>query len=63
MDSREVLTPQVVFAAISGATKVNAQERTQSEAFLQTWEKDAAPGFLSSLLTIARQMSMVDEVS
>ena len=62
MDVQAPLTPQVVYAAISGATRVDAQERTQSENILRSWERDAVPGFLDSLLQISGQAVMVDEV-
>ena len=63
MEVQAPLTPQVVYAAISAATRVDAQERTQSENILRSWERDAVPGFLDSLLQISGQAVMVDEVS
>ena len=63
MEVQAPLTPQVVYAAISGATRVDAQKRTQSENILRSWERDAVPGFLDSLLQISGQAVMVDEVS
>lgn len=62
MQAQAPLTPHQVYAAISGATEVNARIRSESETLLRSWERDAAPGFLDSLLQIASQTGFVDEV-
>ena len=57
------VTPEAVFAAVSGATSVNTGVRSRAETSLRQWEADAAPGFLMSLLQIVQHTALVDEAS
>ena len=57
------VTPEAVFAAVSGATSVNTGVRSRAEISLRQWEADAAPGFLTSLLQIVQQTALIDEAS
>jgi hypothetical protein len=38
------------------------EEREPAEQMLRTWENDAAPGFLHSLMLIVQQQQAIDEV-
>lgn len=62
MEAKPQLGPQEVYAAIVGATKVDAEERRRSESTLRSWETEAAPGYIDSLLQVASQPHLVEEV-
>ena len=49
------LSPQIVLEAISAAVGMDNAARTAAETALTTWEKDAAPGFIGSLIQIVQQ--------
>ena len=49
------LSEQVVLEAIAAAVGLDNAQRTAAEAALQAWEKDAAPGFIASLVQIVQQ--------
>lgn len=51
-----------VLLTIQGALSIDNSTRSQAETLLKTWEADAAPGFLSSLLRIVEQHAAIDEV-
>ena len=55
------LGPEEVYRAIAGAMSVAADVRGPAELALRTWEGDAAPGFIQSLLRIVEQAD-IDEV-
>lgn len=51
-----------ILGTIQGALSTNRATRTSAEALLHGWEADAAPGFLSGLMTIVEQRDVVPEV-
>ena len=51
-----------VLATIRGAMSHVKEEREPAEQMLRTWENDAAPGFLHSLMLIVQQQQAIDEV-
>jgi hypothetical protein len=53
---------QQVLTTIRGALSINQAERQAAESALQTWEADAAPGFVHSLIRIIEETAAVDEV-
>jgi len=53
---------EVVYATLSGALSIDANTRTPAETQLREWEKDAAPGFIASLLKIVGEVNAVPEV-
>ena len=50
-----------VLQTIQSALSVEQAPRSQAEGLLKSWEADASPGFLSSLLRIVEQSAAVDE--
>ena len=59
----EAVAVQQVLATIRAALSVVGSEREPAEALLRSWEADAQPGFLLSLLRIAEETTGVEEVS
>lgn len=51
-----------VLATIRAAMSHVKEEREPAELILRTWENDAAPGFLHSLMLIVQQQQAIDEV-
>lgn len=51
-----------VLATIRAAMSHTREEREPAEHMLRTWESDAAPGFLHSLMLIVQQQQAIDEV-
>jgi hypothetical protein len=49
------LSQQIVLEAISAAVGLDNAARSAAESALTTWEKDAAPGFIASLVQIVQQ--------
>jgi hypothetical protein len=52
-----------VLATIRAAMSHVREEREPAEQMLRSWEGDAAPGFLHSLMLIVQQQQAIDEVS
>lgn len=52
---------ETVLATIRAATSHSNEEREPAEQMMRTWEADAAPGFLHSLMMIVQQPT-IDEV-
>jgi len=51
-----------VLSTIRSALSINQAERQAAETSLQTWEAEAAPGFVYALIRIIEECSAVDEV-
>ena len=61
METDQAVEVQPVYATIVAVWSPEAAVRAPAEGRLKGWEEDAAPGFLSALLTIIEQSP--DEVS
>lgn len=59
----QMVQPEQVLHVLGASLSIEPTLRTQAEGMLRTWEADAAPGFVSSLLRIVEQSGAVDEVS
>ncbi|KAK9829330.1 hypothetical protein WJX72_005222 [[Myrmecia] bisecta] len=57
------LSAEVVFEVLSNTLSHDPDRRPAAETQLQSWEADAAPGFVLSLLQIVQQAGSVDEAS
>ncbi len=57
-----VQSVQQVLATIQGVLSIDASTRNGCEGLLRTWEADAVPGFLMSLMQIVEQTQAVEEV-
>ena len=51
-----------VASTIRAALSINTAERQAAEALLSSWEADAAPGFVISLIRIVEEYGAIDEV-
>lgn len=51
-----------VLQTIRAAMSHMPEERVPAEAAIRSWEADAAPGFLHSLMLIVQQQAAIDEV-
>lgn len=51
-----------VLQTIRAAMSHMPGERVPAEAAIRSWEADAAPGFLHSLMLIVQQQAAIDEV-
>ena len=54
-------TPEQVFGCLLGVVSPDASVRGAAEAALRSWEADAVPRFLSSLVDILNERGSVDE--
>jgi pilus assembly protein TadC len=55
------LTAESVYSALTAALGPAPEARAAAQASLQAYEKDAVPGFLSSLLAVVQQGAAVSE--
>jgi hypothetical protein len=53
---------ELVLSTLRAAMSHAQDERVPAEALLRSWEADAAPGFLHSLMLIVQQQQAIDEV-
>jgi len=51
-----------VLGTMRAAMSHSKADREPAEALLRSWEADAAPGFLHSLMLIVKEQQAVDEV-
>ena len=55
METDEAVSVPLVFSTITHAFSFDNVIRNEADTQVRKWEKDAVPGFLASLLTIAEQ--------
>ncbi|KAL6757058.1 armadillo-type protein, partial [Haematococcus lacustris] len=61
MEGSVSIDPAHVLSVIQGALSADNAMRCRAEQLLRTWEADAAPGFMASLLQIVQNSQAIDE--
>ena len=57
-----MVSDQMVLQVLVGSLSIDPNIRSQAEGMLRTWEGDAAPGFLLSLLRIVELYSLLENI-
>ncbi|KDD75397.1 hypothetical protein H632_c704p2, partial [Helicosporidium sp. ATCC 50920] len=60
-DECPAVTAQAVYATLVAAGDASASVRVAAQQQLQTWEQDAVPNFIGSLLQVVAEVSLIPE--